>query len=90
MTPKTAALRYRIWAYASPKGWDCTYSEVAEHTGVSTQTVVNLARHAGWLERFRGVGHGPAEHAFSASSMNVSGVRAMAADIVAGRIGYAP
>lgn len=54
MTPKTAALAYRIWAYANPRGWDCTMAEVADHIGVSPQTVGRIAQVKHWSSRFRG------------------------------------
>lgn len=56
MTPKTAALAYQIWAYANPRGWDCTVREVADHLGISAQTVGIVAQHRDWTGRFRSNG----------------------------------
>ncbi len=35
MSPKAMALSYRIWAFAEPKGWDCTAAEIAEVLGAA-------------------------------------------------------
>jgi hypothetical protein len=55
MTPRTMALAYRIWAYATPKEWDCTIPELAEHFNVHPSTITQIARHKGWLNRLRRV-----------------------------------
>ena len=82
-TPYTMALKFRIWAYAAPKGWSVTVSEVADEFGVTRQHVINLARQAGWSQRFR------VESTYKARAVNPMIAAYMAADIVAGRIGYA-
>jgi hypothetical protein len=48
------ALAYRIWAYAEPKGWDCTAREIAEALGVSRETVGGICQRKGWTQRLRG------------------------------------
>jgi hypothetical protein len=53
MTPRTMALAYRIWAYATPREWDCTYTELAEHFRVHPSTIVQIAKAKGWLHRIR-------------------------------------
>lgn len=53
MTNRTRALRYRIWAYASPRGWDCTIAEVADALGEAIRTVSAISIRAGWASRFR-------------------------------------
>ncbi len=50
---RTHALRFRIWQYAQPKGWDVTVPEVAEALDLSPVVVGQVVRHAGWRERFR-------------------------------------
>ena len=90
MTPRTMALRYMIWAYAKPKGWDVTYNEVADALGVSVHVVGCIARDAGWVERFRAADRNAGRDTWGASNAPFIKARSMARDIVAGRIGYAP
>ena len=88
MTTRTAALRFRIWQYANPRGWDVTFSEVAEALGVSPQKVGSVAKHAGWVERFR---VGPGKACLDARQQEVPGAesyaRHLASQIAAGRVG---
>lgn len=54
MAPRTEALAYRIWAYATPLGWDCSVKEIAEALGdVSWETVRTVMQHKKWLSRVR-------------------------------------
>jgi len=53
MTPKSEALAFRVWAYAAPRGWDCTHKEVAEALDASPYTIGNISRWKGWSGRFR-------------------------------------
>ncbi len=53
MSVKTQVIRFRIWQFANPRGWDVTFNEVAEALGVEVAVVGSIARHAGWVERFR-------------------------------------
>lgn len=53
MNPKSEALAYRIWAYASPLGWDCTVKDIADELGESWQRVMSICRHRGWIGRLR-------------------------------------
>ena len=80
----TMALKFRIWAYAKPSGWDVTVSDAARATGASKKAVMAIAREAGWVERFR------VESTYLARAVNPLIAAHMARDIVAGRIGYAP
>lgn len=51
-------LRFRIWQYANPIGWNCTIKQIAEALDVSTRAVVNCARvHPSWLGRMRADGN---------------------------------
>ena len=47
------ALAFRVWAYAHPRGWDCTAGEVADALGVSNQAVRGVVVRKHWLGRFR-------------------------------------
>ena len=53
MSPKAQAIAYRLWAYATPRGWDCTVTEAADALGVTRQAIAAVARCKGWGERFR-------------------------------------
>lgn len=53
MSPKSEAIAFRMWAFATPLGWNTTILEVAEHLEVSESTVRIIARTKGWLDRFR-------------------------------------
>lgn len=52
-TARSNALAYRIWAYASPSGWDCSVAEIASALQVGTKTVANIAYARGWRNRLR-------------------------------------
>ena len=53
MTPRGHTIAYQIWAYANPRGWDCTIAECAEAIGVKSQSVGSVANWKGWIDRFR-------------------------------------
>ncbi len=53
INPKTEALAFRIWAYAAPLGWNCTFAEAADHLGISTRQVAAVCVVKGWNSRFR-------------------------------------
>jgi hypothetical protein len=54
LTPRSAALAFRIWAYAEPLGWDCSVKDIAEALGdVSWGTVRAVLQHKNWLSRVR-------------------------------------
>lgn len=52
-TPKTHALRYRIWAYCQPREWDCTTHEIADGIGEIEATVRQTIATARWGGRLR-------------------------------------
>lgn len=85
MTPRTMALRYRIWAYASPRGWDCTLAEVADALGETIPKVNATSIRAGWASRFR-VMTQDNEAGPRAPTNGMIGV-ALARDIASGRVG---
>lgn len=53
MTPRTQALAYRIWALASPKGWDLTAYDLAEALEVPVARVHYVLAEKGWNARTR-------------------------------------
>ena len=53
MTPATQALAYRIWHYCTPRGWNCTHTEVADALGVSRRRVFGAVQSKRWAGRFR-------------------------------------
>lgn len=53
-SPRTLALRFRIWQIAEPSGWNLTSAEIADRLGdVSSGTVAQCIRYAGWANRVR-------------------------------------
>jgi hypothetical protein len=61
-SPRTEALAFRIWAYATPRGWDCTATEIADHLETSYRTVSVIARLKGWSSRLRSLGVGEVDY----------------------------
>lgn len=51
MTPHMEALAYRIWAYANPREWDCSYAEIADGTGISVGMVNHVIMKKNWTGR---------------------------------------
>jgi len=51
MTPHMEALAYRIWAYANPRDWNCSYAEIADGTGISGGMVSRVISDKGWAGR---------------------------------------
>ena len=51
MTPHMEALAYRIWAYANPRGWKCSYSEIAEGAQLELWEVKDVFVAKGWKGR---------------------------------------
>jgi len=86
MTPRTMALRYRIWAYASPRGWDCTLAEVADALGETIPTVNGISIRAGWASRFRVMTQDNEAGPDRVPTNGMIGV-ALARDIASGRVG---
>jgi len=52
MSPRTAALAYRIWGACQP-GWGYALAEVADEVGETVDRVRRCADVVGWLGRFR-------------------------------------
>jgi len=53
MTPRSEAIAYRIWAYANPRGWNCTCGEIADELRVSPHSVGTIVKLKGWIGRVR-------------------------------------
>ncbi len=52
-TPAQMALEYRIWAFASPRGWNVTPGEIAAELGVTTQAIRGALERRRWSSRCR-------------------------------------
>lgn len=62
-TIRNQALAYRNWAYATPREWNVSVIDIAEHLStdddqVTQQRATNICRSKGWLPRLRSVGLG--------------------------------
>lgn len=57
MTPRTEAIAFRLWAFASPRGWDCTPLEAADALGEPWRSIAVAIRCKGWATRFRTTQH---------------------------------
>ena len=53
MNPKTETIAYRIWAYCTPLGWNCTVNDIASALGISVGKVASILGHKGWQTRLR-------------------------------------
>ena len=82
ISPRTMALRYRIWAYAAPKGWDVTTADIAESLGESNARIRRALMDAGWLERTRATRQDTAMTSWNGSARAAAGH--IAADILSG------
>jgi len=61
-SPRVMALRFRIWAYCEPRGWDCDVVEIAEALGESMQRINKICTDRGWCNRLR---HGRGKEAWA-------------------------
>ncbi len=52
-SPRAAALAYRIWGYANPRGWDVTIREIASALGERAHRVQRILQNQKWLGRVR-------------------------------------
>ena len=82
ISPRTHALRFRIWQHCEPRGWDVTVREIADALDESVGTISNTLKLAGWLNRVR-VSRLDSGHV---SMMRHRAGQLTAADVVSGRI----
>ena len=82
-TARTHTLRYRIWAYATPRGWDATIAEIADALGEGVDRIRATIQHAGWASRVRVSSHDVYGNGVPGSR---SYAQNLAAQIVAGRV----
>lgn len=52
-SPRAMALAYRIWGYASPRGWNVTADELADALDETPQQIGVTVRRMGWANRLR-------------------------------------
>jgi hypothetical protein len=52
-SPRTHALRFRIWQHCRELEWNTTTSAVADALGENRRTVSKVIADAGWRHRFR-------------------------------------
>ena len=52
-TPRTEAMAFRIWAYATAREWDCTHGEIAGALGLPLAQVRGVIAVKGWNQRLR-------------------------------------
>ena len=54
-SPRTEAIAFMIWRYATPIEWNCTIPEVAEAIGKRQPVVRGIVIQRGWHTRMRKV-----------------------------------
>lgn len=52
-TPQQHAIRFRIWQFATPRGWDVTCADIAEALDENPHVIGGVIRKAGWNTRIR-------------------------------------
>jgi hypothetical protein len=53
MSIRTEVLAFRIWAFAHPRGWDCTLQELSDATGESFARISSVCQVKKWNGRLR-------------------------------------
>lgn len=53
LSPSAEAMAFKIWQYAHPKGWDVTFTDVADNLGVHRSVVSRICSLKGWGNRMR-------------------------------------
>jgi hypothetical protein len=88
ISPRTQALRFRIWAYCEPLGWNTTVLEIAEGLGEPVNVIVGAIAATGWTKRLRvGVKMSNRGEMTSRVASRLRSHELTARDVVAGRIG---
>jgi uncharacterized membrane protein len=92
ISPKSEALAFRIWQYATPREWNVTVTEIADHLGEDWRRVGAMMRWRGWLTRVRVTSSSANESGWKLSgagnvySGQAVASRHIAADLASGRI----
>lgn len=53
ISPRTHALRFRIWQYCRELEWNTTIAEIADALGESRRSIGKIVANAGWTHRLR-------------------------------------
>jgi hypothetical protein len=53
ISPRTHALRFRIWQYCQTCEWNATVAEIAEALGETSRRIGTVVSDAGWINRLR-------------------------------------
>lgn len=86
-SPRTLALRYRIWAHCEPLGWDTSVREIAEALDEPLNVISGIVAGKGWHTRLRAPERS-AELGYRAHSPSMARIaRGVVPDVVSGRIG---
>lgn len=56
MNPRTEALAFRIWAFASASNWDCSIHDIATALGETPQRIASVCSKKKWGSRLRSSG----------------------------------
>lgn len=89
MTPKSEAIAFRIWQYASPREWNVTYTELAEEMEIPVQTASTVIHGKGWQSRVRNSGAPRGADGKMPGNSSWAAER-LARDIASGRVTYDP
>jgi hypothetical protein len=88
--PHIMALRYRIWAYCEPRGWDVTHREVADALGLDNwRTVTHAIAGTSWPNKMRTTKSDGGSMPASSGANYLAGQQ-IARDISQGRVGFDP
>ncbi len=85
-TPAQMALEYKIWAFASPRGWNVTPGEIAEELGVTKFAVGHALKRKGWSGRVRVSKRDAGDRVAAWQGGVVSSGHLLADDVAHGRI----
>ena len=84
-SPKTLALRYRIWCFAAARGWDVTCNEIGEAVGEPGHRIGSVLQAAGWISRVRVALRGP-ETLLKGGGAARNAEQHVIRDVLAGRV----
>jgi hypothetical protein len=87
-SPHQHALRFRIWQYASPRGWDVTNVDIAAALDEPVQVIRGTVQAAGWNTHVRTTQL--ADFRVGKDGGQFAAARAMVPGIMKGNIGMDP